>query len=96
METSNTSEFQDEFKAALARDGYADITTKSMDPNVFIDTHTHPFDVRALVLEGDLTLKYDGQTKHLKAGDILELARDIPHTEQYGPQGYKILLGRRH
>ena len=86
----------EDFKTALAQAGYTDITTKSMDPNVFIDTHTHPFDVRALVLAGDVTLNCDGDEKHYKAGDILELGRDVPHSEQYGPEGYTFLLGRRH
>jgi len=86
----------DAFKAGLNRDGYTDISTKSMEADLFIDTHTHPFDVRAVVLEGEVTLNCDGEIKHLKAGDTLELARDIPHTEQYGPNGYTFLVGRRH
>lgn len=84
------------FKAACLADGYADIETKTIDPNVFIDTHSHPFDVRALVLAGGLTLNCSGEIREFKVGDILELDRDIPHTEQYGPQGYTFLLGRRH
>ncbi len=87
---------KDASRAACLADGYTDIETKSIDPNVFIDTHSHPFDVRALVLAGNLTLNCSGELSEFKAGDLLELGRDIPHTEQYGPQGYTILLGRRH
>lgn len=86
----------DEFKTALAADGYDDITTKTMDADLFVDTHTHPFDVRALVLAGSVTLNSDGQERTYQAGDTVELARDIAHTEQYGPQGYTFLVGKRH
>ena len=86
----------DAFRVALAADGYEDITTKTMDADLFIDTHTHPFDVRALVLAGSLTLNCDGKERTYQTGDTVELARDIPHTEQYGPKGYTFLLGRRH
>lgn len=83
------------FKAACLAEGYSEPETKSMDANAFVDTHTHPFDVRALVLSGSLTLGCPDGPREYKAGDTFELGRDIPHTEQYGPQGYTVLVGRR-
>lgn len=86
----------DAFRDALRRDGYLDIETKSAPPGKFVDTHSHPFDVRLLVLDGTVTITCDGEVRDLKPGDVYELGANIPHAEQYGPQGYTFLVGRRH
>ncbi len=84
------------FKRELGELGFTEVLTRSWPPNQFIDTHTHSFEVRALVLEGELVLGCDGQNKALRAGDIFTLEANRPHTEQYGPQGATYLVGRKH
>jgi quercetin dioxygenase-like cupin family protein len=49
--------------------------------------HEHPFDTYALVVRGEFWLTVEGRTRHLRAGDTFELARQVPHSERYGPQG---------
>lgn len=56
-------------------------------PGLVLDTHTHPFAVKALMVEGELWLECCGHTRHLRAGDRFELAADEPHAERYGAQG---------
>lgn len=34
-------------------------------------------------------------TRHLHAGDTFMLARDVPHTERYGPDGATYWVARR-
>ncbi len=86
---------QKAFKAQLEKDGYTEIQIKTMEPGLYIDEHTHPFDVRALVLSGEATLGCHGEKKTYRTGDVLELAANTVHTEQYGDAGYEFLLGRR-
>ncbi|MGB7184104.1 MAG: cupin domain-containing protein [Burkholderiaceae bacterium] len=83
------------FKAQLTRDGYDEIVEKEMQAGVFIDEHTHPYDVRALVLGGSAVIACGGESKTYAAGDIVEMAANTVHTEQYGDQPYKFLVGRR-
>ena len=83
------------FEAALKRDGFLEIVTKSMDPNVSLEEHTHPYDVRAMVLEGEVTLRFDGKVQTCRPGDSLTMAAGCAHSESYGPQGVTYIVGRR-
>lgn len=83
------------FKSQLTRDGYDEILEKEMEPGVFVDEHTHPFDVRAMVLEGSATIGCHGETKTYRAGDVLEMSANTVHTEHYGDTPYKFLVGKR-
>ncbi len=84
------------FEAELKRDGFLEIETKSMKPNVSVETHAHPYDVRAMVLEGEVTLSFEGRSQTCRAGDTLTMAAGCEHREQYGPKGVTYIVGRRH
>jgi quercetin dioxygenase-like cupin family protein len=51
--------------------------------------------VRALVLAGDITLTYEGQSRTFRTGEIFEMAAGCVHHEQYGPDGSTYLFGRK-
>jgi len=86
----------DTFKATLARDGYDDIEERAMAPGVFNDRHTHDFDVRALMIEGELTLAWNDHTQTFRAGEVFVMDAGCPHVEQFGSEGARYLVGRRH
>ena len=83
------------FEQALASDGYGEIETKSLAGGYQADEHSHPFDVRALVLAGEITLAWDGKTRTFTAGDVFTMETLCPHTEAVGPAGVSYLVGRR-
>jgi quercetin dioxygenase-like cupin family protein len=87
---------QQSFEDALKRAGFEEITTKVTLNEKHNPEHSHPFEVRAMVIQGTLTLTWDGQTKTFKAGDIFTMRRGCPHAESYGPGGAVILSGRKH
>jgi hypothetical protein len=84
------------FAQELTRLGFDEVLTRNWPPNHFVDTHTHPFAVRALVTEGELVIGCDGRTCTYRAGDVFTLAAQEPHTEQYGPQGATYVVGRKY
>ena len=84
------------FKRELGELGFNEVLTRTWPAHQFVDMHTHSFEVRALVLDGELALGVDGQTKLLRAGDIFTLDPNRAHTERYGPQGATFLVGRKH
>jgi quercetin dioxygenase-like cupin family protein len=84
-----------EFETALRRDGYAEIVTNEMKPAETRPAHSHDFDVRALVLDGDITLTCDGSERTYRAGDSFTMSAGMAHAERVGPSGVRYIAGRR-
>ena len=91
----NAATFAD-FEAEKRASGFDEILERRWAPGQVLDTHTHPFEVDALVIEGEMWLTHSGQTLHLKPGDRFTLARDQPHAERYGEAGTTFWAARRH
>jgi quercetin dioxygenase-like cupin family protein len=84
-----------DFETGLQRAGYLDVETKQAQPDLTTQPHSHPFDVRALVLAGEVTLTTQGQSRTYRTGEIFEMAAGCEHSERHGPEGTKYLVGRR-
>jgi quercetin dioxygenase-like cupin family protein len=82
------------FEEALKRDGY-EVNTSTTPGAKTNPVHSHPFDVRAMVLEGALTLACDGKVETYKPGQVFTMQRGCEHAESYGPEGAITLVGRR-
>jgi len=91
MQTTDFSLFQSK---ALA-EGYDEVLEREWAPDTVLDTHTHPFSVRALVVRGEMWLTVGEQTRRLLAGDHFTLDRDVPHAERYGSEGAAYWVARR-
>ena len=87
---------ESEFKATLEKEGYNDIELRTIQANVHNKGHAHEFDVRALMISGELTLTAQGKPTTYRAGEIFTLSAGCEHVEQFGPQGATYLVGRRH
>ena len=85
----------EQFLQSLRLDGFPDPVEVQQPPNGQLGTHEHPFEVRALVIEGDITIDIDGDSKIYKVGDIFQLEFKQSHTESYGPSGVKYLASRK-
>jgi len=83
------------FTLQLREQGFAQVTTVTREPNGFLDTHTHPFEAKALILSGEITLVCQGREQRYRPGEVFHLAMAEPHTERYGPQGVSYLVGRK-
>ena len=85
----------DAFTAEHRAAGADEVLERSWKPNQVIDTHTHPFSVKALVVRGEMWLTVGRNTQHLRAGDRFELASDVEHAERYGADGATYWVARR-
>ena len=83
------------FEASLRSDGYREIETKRLPPDTHNSEHDHPFDVRALVLEGQISLSVHGTARTFREGDVFTLAAGCRHSEDIGADGVSYLVGRR-
>lgn len=87
---------ENEFRAGLAKDGFSEVALKTTPANVHNHAHAHEFEVRGLVLAGELTLSWQGKQNTYRAGEVFTMAAGCEHTEQFGPQGATTLAGRKH
>lgn len=82
------------FEAELKRDGY-DVMTNTTPGAKVNPEHSHPFDVRAMVLKGAMTLTREGKATTYRPGEIFAMPRGCLHYESYGAEGAEVLLGRK-
>ena len=87
--------YQDFEAAALAR-GFDEVLERKWAPNALVGEHVHPFDVDALVVQGELWLTVNEVTRHLCPGDAFNLDAHIVHSERYGAEGSSFWVARRH
>jgi quercetin dioxygenase-like cupin family protein len=84
------------FRKAAHEEGFDEVVERKWPPSAVLPTHTHPFAVRALVVEGEMWLTVGDDVRHLRPGDEFELDRDEPHAERYGGRGATYWVARRH
>jgi hypothetical protein len=80
---------------ALAR-GFDEVAERAWPADALASTHTHPFSVEALVVQGEMWLTSNGSTRHLVPGDSFQLGAAVEHAERYGPEGATFWAARRH
>lgn len=85
-----------EFQQKLQRDGYQEIMDRNLDPRPANGDHGHEFSVRGLVIAGEFIVTRDGTARSYRAGDVFEVAADTLHNEAVGPEGARILTGRKY
>jgi hypothetical protein len=85
-----------EFERSLAADGYVAVP-KQVPAETVVTDHSHAWDVRALVTDGQitLTLTIDTVATTYQTGEIFTMAANCIHHEQVGPNGVEYLAGRR-
>jgi len=85
-----------EFEARLKDDGYTEIEAKFLQPRPANNEHGHPFAVRGLVLTGAFTVTQGSITKTYRAGEIFSVAAGQDHSEEIGPEGADVVVGRKY
>ena len=85
----------EDFESALRRDGFDDVRRSQLPAGTIVAEHAHPFDVRALVLNGEITLTVEGVDYPYREGDIFVMPAGHRHAEAIGPDGVDYLVGRR-
>lgn len=85
-----------QFEMQLKEDGYTEIEAKSLQPRPPNDQHGHPFAVRGLVLAGTFTVIQGNSRTTYRAGEIFSVAADHEHSEEVGPDGAEVIVGRKY
>lgn len=83
------------FETGLRADGFEQIEKKQLAAGSSTTEHSHPFEVRALVLDGQISLTVAGEMRTYAEGDVFTMAAGCKHAENIGAQGVSYLVGRR-
>ncbi|MFM2029164.1 MAG: hypothetical protein RL517_355 [Pseudomonadota bacterium] len=86
---------QDEFLAALSRDGFPSPVLVVRESGAYLDEHSHPFEVKALVTQGQIDIVIKGLKSTYLTGDVFHLEHSQVHAESYGDQGVQYLASRK-
>jgi quercetin dioxygenase-like cupin family protein len=86
---------RDDFIEMLAREGFQTTVLVEREADAFLEDHTHAFEAKALILEGELTLEVAGNATRYGIGDVFHLVKNEAHSERYGPEGVCYLVGRK-
>jgi mannose-6-phosphate isomerase-like protein (cupin superfamily) len=83
------------FAAAARAQGFDEVLERQWPAGTVLDTHTHAFAVKAVVVQGEMWLTVGDAVRHLRPGDAFTLDREVPHAERYGPDGATYWVARR-
>ena len=85
-----------QFIEMLQQEGFPDPVEVKKVPNGSLGEHTHPFAVKALVIDGSIDISIQGDRKTYSMGDVFQLGFEELHSESYGPTGVTYLASRNH
>ncbi len=85
------------FEHQLKADGYTEIEWKQINqPRSENEAHVHDCSVRGLVLDGAFIVRLDGRQVAFGPGEIFDVEQGVEHTEEIGPDGARILIGKKY
>ena len=83
-----------QFRQQLEAEGCETISVVEWDANTVNESHTHDFTASLLILDGEITVTTDDGETTCRAGDMFELAANVPHAETVGASGVRFVVGR--
>jgi quercetin dioxygenase-like cupin family protein len=83
------------FIESLTKEGFPDAVVVTREANVEMEMHEHPFEAKALILEGEMSIRMDDEVRAYRVGDVFHLPANKPHAERFGPNGVTYLVGRK-
>ena len=86
---------ESQFEAELKADGYTEIETQNLAPRPGKGRHRHLFAIRGLVLSGAFIVTQDSAPVTFGPGQVFAVAHGELHDESIGPDGARVLVGRR-
>ena len=86
---------ESDFEAQLKADGFTEIESQDLDARPGKGRHRHLFAVRGLVLSGTFIVTQDSAPVAHRTGQIFSVAEGELHDESVGPEGARVLVGRK-
>ena len=84
-----------DFEMQLKADGYTEIEVQDLAARPGKGRHRHLFAIRVLVLSGLFGVQQDEGSVTFGPGQIFSVAEGKLHDEWVGPDGARVLVGRK-
>ena len=84
------------FESRLSADGFVELQTREIPAGTQNAEHCHDFEVKAMMLDGELQLTCEGHLTTYRAGDVFTMAAGKLHSEQFGDSSTSYLVGRKY
>lgn len=84
------------YRSDAMAEGFDEVVERVWAADAVASDHSHPFAVKALVVQGEMWLTSPDGCQHLRPGDSFTLGADIDHDERYGREGATYWAARRH
>jgi len=87
----------DEKKIAeqLRREGFEHTYVWQDSANAFYPEHTHETETAHVILDGEMTLTMNGESRTFCAGERCDVPAGTVHSARMGPKGCRYLIGER-
>ena len=82
------------FLRQLVEEGFPAPVVVTREPGA-MGTHSHPFEAKALVVAGEITIRIGNDERLYAAGDVFHIPANVEHAERYGHDGVQYLAGRK-
>ena len=86
---------QREFEAQLRADGFQEIELQELASRPGKGRHRHLFAIRGLVLSGTFNVTLDSEPVTHGPGQVFAVAEGQLHDESVGPEGARVIVGRK-
>jgi len=79
----------------LKQEGFTQVYTHEDAPNAYNPNHTHESLTAHIIIEGEMTLTMNNETKTYKVGDRVDVPAKATHSAKMGPKGCRYIIGEK-
>ena len=83
------------FEEDLRAEGFSHTYVWQDGPGAYYPEHTHPTVTAHIVLDGEVTVTSEGETRTYKAGERFDVPAETIHSAKMGPKGCRYLIGEK-
>jgi quercetin dioxygenase-like cupin family protein len=84
-----------EYEEQLRREGFTRIFVWRDSPGAYYPNHTHGTLSAHVILEGEMTLTMNGESRTYRAGERRDVPAGTVHSAKMGPQGCRYIVGEK-
>ncbi len=84
-----------DWEKQLREEGFSHAYVWQDRPHAFYPDHTHATETAHIILEGEMTLTMNGQTRTFRAGERCDVPAGAVHSARMGPNGCRYLIGEK-
>ncbi len=86
---------ESDLRKLLQSEGFTHTFVWEDGPRAFYPDHTHSDLTAHIILDGEMTLSMNGESRTYRVGDRCDVPAGAVHSAQMGPQGCRYIIGEK-